>query len=189
MPQFQAGQETPAAVSELPANRRSATAASAGSSAPQTTAGPGQAPAPVKPPWAALLEPTSASGAGPRTNGQPPAAAPGLGKTQASNILASLASHSAALTSVPAAKPPVGNASATANPASNLSGRGAGPGRPARPATGSNPSPGRSGENGAGPPAAESGGTDEGAGVGPSTDDILPSRPRPSLRLRLRLRP
>jgi DNA polymerase III subunit gamma/tau len=188
MPEFQAVKETPVAVSELPADSQPGTAAPAGPSAPQKTAGPGQVPSLVKPLWAALLEPTSAGVAGPRTKGQPPAAAPGLGKTQASNILASLASHAAAVAPVPATKPSAADASAATNSASNVSGRGAVAGRPARPGTGANPSPGLAGENGAGTPAAES---DEGAGVDPSTDDIFPSRPRPSfgLRLRLRLRP
>jgi hypothetical protein len=187
MPEFQAGQKTPVAVSELPADSKTGTVAPGGSRAPQPTAGAGQVAAPGKPLWAALLEPTGGSVPGPRSNGQPPAAAPGLGKTQAGNLLASLANHSAALTSVPATKPPAANGPAPNNPPVNLSGRGAEAGRAARPATGSNPAAGRPGGTGFGTPAAESVVTGEGAGADPSAHDILPSRPRPSFRLRLRL--
>jgi hypothetical protein len=266
MREFQQGREGMAGASAPVANQAGPPPEQS-KGARQSSGSPGRSGASAgsssAPPWAALLQPTGAAEDDLAAASPLPAApqlaanAPGLGKTQAGNILASLASHSAAPAAAPAtpstasatparaapvassAKAPgqssqVGRlgpaAKASSSPSSTLSGtagaRGAFPGSttanpmpvdstpglapvspsPAGPRTaGAGPTgPGPAGAgvsasgggslptaNGAANVGAYAGtprtpsAPDESADADPHDDDILPSKPRASLRMRV----
>ena len=106
MPEFQPGREGLAGVSAPPLASQPDPRLEPSSAAPQSSRPPG-AGSPPKPLWAALLEPGGAIEAEPPEAAQLAAPAPALGKTQAGNILASLASHSAVLATGPSMPPSV----------------------------------------------------------------------------------
>jgi hypothetical protein len=130
---------------------------------------------PVKPKWAALLEP--AGPIAPAATGQGPTPVAGLGKTQAGNILASLASQP-----VPALQAPAPPAGARTSPvAASAAMVTSAPPAASSPQKDPQQQPSAAAAN-AGPAG---GASDNGAGEpDPSKDDILPSKPRASLRLR-----
>ena len=250
MPEFQPRREGSADVGAPPLASQPDARLEPGPAAPQSS-GPPRAALPPKPLWAALLDPGGATETGPPDLAQLAASAPALGKTQAGNILASLANDSAVLATAPSTPPstqpgaaplvgrsgPVAKASPSptssllAPVASSRAAAGAIPGSAA--AVGplkSAPGPGLGGPGLGGPglggpglggPASgrrattasapataniataniatanisnESASrspseTNENAAANPHDDDILPSKPRASFRMRLPSRP
>ena len=250
MPEFQPRREGSADVGAPPLASQPDARLEPGPAAPQSSRPP-RAALPPKPLWAALLDPGGATETGPPDLAQLAASAPALGKTQAGNILASLASHSAVLATAPSTPPstepgaaplvgrsgPVAKASPSptssllAPVASSRAPAGAIPGSaaavgPLKSAPGpglGGPGPGGPGLGGPGLGGPASGRrattasapatshiataniatanisneaasrspseTNENAAANPHDDDILPSKPRASFRMRLPSRP